>query len=105
MAKTVSVVTTDDLDGSDNARTMTFGVDGIIYEIDLSDDNRARLEQAYIEHARRVSARSRRAPAPSPVGPRVDRAAVRAWAKQQGPDVSERGRMSADVIAQYEATH
>ena len=109
MATTVSVVTTDDLDGSADAETATFGLDGVTYEIELSDKKRAKLDKAfapYVEHARRVTVRrQRRAGGSTGTGPRIDRAAVRAWAKEQGLRVSERGRISAEVMAHYEAAH
>lgn len=105
----MSVVISDDLDGSENAESFTFGLDGIAYEIDLGEKNRAELARAlapYVEHGRRVSSRSRRRPSAgrSDVS-RVDRGAVRAWAKQNGLAVSARGRISADVMQQYEAAH
>ena len=107
MAKSVSVVVSDDLDGSEGAETVTFAVDGVSYEIDLSEKNRAKLEKAfapYIQHGRRVTLRRRRPATATSAGPRIDRAAVRAWAKQQGLHVSERGRISAEVMERYEAS-
>ena len=108
MAKTVSVVVTDDLDGSPNANTVTFGFDGVTYEIDLAKKNKSKLERdfaPYIEAARRVSRPRGRVSASRQPGPRIDRAAVRAWAKEQGLKVSERGRLSAEVMEQYEAAN
>jgi hypothetical protein len=58
MAKTVSVVISDDLDGSDGAEPVTFGIDGVAYQIDPGPKNRAKLDKAfapYIERGRRVS--------------------------------------------------
>jgi Spy/CpxP family protein refolding chaperone len=107
MARTLSVVTTDDLDGSADALTVTFGLDRVTYEIDLSEKNRAKLHNAfapYMQAARRVS-HSRRPSTARQAGPRTDRAAVRAWAKENGLKVSERGRISAEVMQQYEAGH
>jgi uncharacterized membrane protein len=107
MAKTVAVVISDDLDGSDGAETVTFGLDGVTYEIDLAEKNRVKFEKAlapYVEHGRRVR-QQHRASRGASASPRVDRAAIRAWAKANGLKVSERGRISADVIAQYEASH
>jgi hypothetical protein len=69
--------------------------------------SRARLAEAlapFIAAGRRVS-RGRRRRADPPGGPRVDRAAVRAWAREAGLAVSEWGRISADVMRQYEAVH
>jgi hypothetical protein len=104
----VAVVVTDDLDGSSDADSVTFAFDGVTYEIDLSEQNRAKLEAAvapFIDAGRRVSrGRSRRSTS-RPANPNADRAAVRAWARERGLKVSERGRISADVIGQYEAAH
>jgi hypothetical protein len=108
MARTVAVVMTDDLDGSSAAETVMFGFEGVTYEIDLSERNRARLQRdlaPYVAAGRRVSRSRRRAGSDRQPGPRVDRAAVRAWAKDNGLKVSERGRISAEVISQYEAAH
>ena len=108
MARRVSVVTTDDLDGSPDAETVSFGLDGLSYEIDLAPANKTRLAAAvapYIAAGRKVS-RGRRGRAPQPAtGGRVDRAAVRAWAREAGLAVSERGRISIRVMSQYEAAH
>lgn len=107
MASIVTVVINDDVDGSPNAETVTFGFDGVAYEIDLAEKNHAKLSKAlepYIEAGRRVSSRRARTRAGRPSS-RSDNAAVRAWAKGAGLKVSERGRISAEVLQQYEATH
>jgi len=98
MARTVSVVITDDLDGLPGAETVTFGVDGVSYQIDLAELNRTRFAAAlapFIAAGRLVSRGGRR----------VDRGAVRAWARQAGLAVSERGRISAEVVRHYQAAH
>jgi hypothetical protein len=81
LARTVSVLTTDDLDGSPDAETVSFGPDGVSYEIDLAPANKTRLADAvapYIAAGRQVgSSRRRRVPQPA-AGGRADRAAVRA---------------------------
>ncbi|HXB47749.1 MAG TPA: Lsr2 family protein [Streptosporangiaceae bacterium] len=107
MARNVQVVVSDDLDGSDGAETVSFGFDGVSYEIDLGEKNRAKFEKAfepYLQAGRRIS-RSRRPASSRQTGPRNDRAEVRAWAKENGLNVSERGRISAEVMQQYEAAH
>jgi Lsr2 len=107
MASKVSVVVTDDLDGSEGAHTVRFGLDGVNYEIDLAEKNIARLEKAmapYVQVARRVVRRANRSGTRSSAV-RADRAEVRAWAKGQGLAVSDRGRISADVMQQYESAH
>ena len=108
MASIVSVVVTDDIDGSEGAETVSFGVDGVTYEIDLSEPNRAKLAGAmapYVGAARKVSLRRPRSGAGRQIPARVDRADIRAWAKEQGLQVSERGRISAEIMQQYEAAH
>src|SRR5689334_18350371 len=107
MSRSVSVIITDDLDGSENAETVTFGFDGVTYEIDLGAKNRARLQRAlapFIEAGQRVPGSGRRRGASRPRGSSADRATVRAWAKTAGLHVSERGRISADIVRQYEAS-
>ena len=108
MAKTV--VTTDDLDGSPNAETVTFSFDGRSFEIDLSKKSRSALEKAlkpYIEAGRTVGSRTTRAGGSTRGRGRrsgtVDLAAVRAWAAENGVAVSDRGRISASVLEQYQA--
>lgn len=106
MAIKQSVIVTDDLDGSADAAPVSFALDGTTYEIDLSAKNLGKFEKAlapYIEHGRRVSARTRRRPVGRPRD--GENAAVRAWAKSEGLKVSERGRISADIKERYEAAH
>jgi hypothetical protein len=108
MARNVSVIVTDDLDGSQGAETITFALDGVSYEIDLGSKNRSKLEHAlapFVAAGRRSSSRSRRRGASNSDHSRVDRSAVRAWATRAGLKVSDRGRISAEVMRQYEATH
>lgn len=105
MAKTVSVVVTDDLDGTPDAETVAFSFNGQGYEIDLGEKNLAKFEKSmrpFIDAGRRTAHR-RTAKAARGSGARIDRAAVRSWAAAQGIKVSERGRISADVLRQYEA--
>ena len=108
MAQKTHIVLEDDLDGSAATETVTFGLDGTSYEIDLNDDNAARLRDAfapYVGHGRKVGAaprRGRRAAA-SAGGPSARE--IRDWARGNGYDVPERGRVSADIRAAYEAAH
>jgi Lsr2 len=107
MSRRVSVVVTDDLDGSANAETVSFGIGGVRYDIDLGSTNRARLEEAFapfMEAGRRVPG-DHRGGAGRAGGARADRTDVRSWAKAAGLTVSGRGRISADVMRQYEAAH
>lgn len=105
MAQRITVEMTDDLDGSEADTTVRFTVDGTAYEIDLSNKNAAKMRRdfgRYIEHARRATG-SRRSGRPR--GDRHHSSAVREWAKQQGIQVSERGRIPASVVSQYDKAH
>jgi len=107
MARTVSVVITDDLDGSPGAQAVAFSFDGRSYEIDLGKKNRARFQkslQPFMDAGRRVTQR-RTARASRGTDSGTGRAAVRAWAAGQGLKVSERGRISAEVMSRYDAAH
>jgi Lsr2 len=108
MSKNVSVIITDDLDGSEKAETVSFGFGGVSYEIDLAKKNRAKLERAlapFIEAGRRAPRGGARRGAGRAGGSRADRSQVRAWAKAAGVKVSERGRISADIMRRYEAAN
>jgi hypothetical protein len=86
---------------------VAFSFDGQSYEIDLGHKNLASLQkslQPFMEAGRRTAARKAARPSRG-ASPRVDRAAVRTWAAEQGLQVSERGRISAEVMSKYEAAH
>ena len=107
MAQKVNIVLVDDLDGTEATETVTFGLDGTSYEIDLNDANAAALRDAlsgYVGHARKVTGGGRRA-RKSGGGSSSNTKDVREWAKAQGMEVSERGRISADVQQAYDAAH
>jgi hypothetical protein len=98
---------TGEVEGSE---TVSFSFDGTSYEIDVCTEHGADLRGKfgeYVEHARRASGGgggSRRRRARS--GPGRERSSeIRAWAKQRGHKVSERGRIPAAIIAEYEASH
>jgi hypothetical protein len=109
VAQRVEVVLVDDLDGTPADETVSFGLDGASYEIDLTSANAQALRESlapYLGHARRTGGRrssGRRGSASASRG--SDAAAVRAWAREQGIAVSERGRIPADVVAKFEAAH
>ena len=103
MAQKVNIVLVDDIDGSDAEETVTFALDGREYEIDLSKKHAARLRDAlapYVGHARRANGRRSRSRAggPSP-------ADIRAWARENGFSVPDRGRVSSNVRDAYLAAH
>jgi hypothetical protein len=105
MAQKVTVALEDDLDGGPADQTVRFGPDGAEYEIDLSSGNaaafRARLAP-FTECARRAGRGSRSRPARS-ASSRERSGDIRAWVKNQGIAVSDRGRIPASVIEQYQA--
>ena len=112
MAQRVNIVLEDDLDGSPADETVTFALDGVTYEIDLNDSNAAKLRDAlapYIGHARRSAGRRStgrgRASGGTGTATKRDLADVREWARRNGHQVSERGRISAEVQAAYDKAH
>jgi hypothetical protein len=111
VAQKVQVILTDDLDGGDADETVQFALDGVSYEIDLSEANAEALREAltaYLESARRTGGRSTRRTGvarPRPADERVDLSELRAWARDNGYQVSDRGRVSGEVRAAYEAAH
>ena len=109
MAQKVHIVLVDDIDGSDATETVTFGLDGTTYEIDLSDANAAALRESlsgYVGHARKVTGgRGGRRRSAGGTSSSSNTSAVREWARANGYDVSDRGRISADVQSAYDAAH
>jgi Lsr2 len=111
VAQKVQVVLTDDLDGGRADETVQFALDGATYEIDLSQANAEALREAltrYVSAARRTGGRVVRRAAGGksrPAAERVDLSDVRAWARENGFQVSDRGRVSGEVRAAYDAAH
>src|SRR4051794_116467 len=109
MAKTTTITITDDIDGSSNAQEYTFGYDGQNYTIDLSKKNKTALDKAlkpYLAAARKVRATrdSRRGPTTAN-SRRTDLNEIREWARANGHQVSDRGRIAASVMRDYDAAH
>ncbi|MFC9975308.1 Lsr2 family protein [Spirillospora sp. NPDC050679] len=110
MAQKVEVLLVDDIDGGEADETVTFSLDGITYEIDLSKQNAAKLRKEFepfvssARKARKSGARPAKAGTRT-AGNRERSAEIREWAKRQGIKVNERGRIPATVIEQYEAAH
>jgi hypothetical protein len=108
MAQKIQTFLIDDIDGSEAEATVFFGLHGTQYEIDLSTDHAKELRTAlarYVDAGRKVTGAGRRAgqSARSSASNGISTTEVRAWAKAQGLEVKERGRIPADVIAQYRA--
>jgi hypothetical protein len=107
MVQKVTVVLEDDVTGGPAEQTVRFAFDGTDYEIDLNAKNAAAFSKQlapYIEHARRAG----RAPSRRPGRTAANRQRsgdIRAWAKEHGLAVSERGRIPASVVEQYQAAN
>jgi hypothetical protein len=111
------VILVDDLDGSEGAETITYAVDGVEYEIDLSEDNAKRFRLAldeFVKVSRRVEAPPQAPTSIARTGTRRrssggsgrdDIVAVRAWAQNEGIEVAPRGRISKKVLDKYDAAH
>jgi hypothetical protein len=118
VAQQILVSLVDDLDGSEADETVQFALDGVTYEIDLSAENAEELRDAlaqYIEHARRAGGRKRTssrrrgnspaAPARSSSAEREQNQAIRAWARKNGYEISDRGRIPSEVADAYHKAH
>jgi hypothetical protein len=92
----------DDLDGSAATETVRFALDGVEWEIDLSERNANRLRNSlsdFIQHGRKVAGkRSRKATSAN----HVDTKAVRKWAESNGIKVNARGRIPAQIVERYQ---
>src|SRR3954453_21999023 len=116
MARKVQVILSDDLDENLSAdETVSFALDGTNYEIDLSDKNAQQMRDAlsrYVQSARKCGlaggSRASGGGRSRATGGRMDReqaGAIRDWARKNGHQVSDRGRIPASVVEAYEAAH
>lgn len=104
MAQRTQVILEDDIDGGEAVETIQFGLDGVTYEIDLNEENAARMRDAFaswVGHGRRVSGRKQRSDAGTSTR-RKDLDQVREWARANGYEVSERGRVAAKILNAYD---
>jgi nucleoid-associated protein Lsr2 len=107
MAQKVQTLFIDDIDGSEAEGTVQFGIDGTSYEIDLSTKHAEALRKSlarYVQASRKIPAsrrpgRSRRSPGPKG----ASSSEVREWARSQGIDVKERGRIPAELVVKFKA--
>lgn len=107
MAQKITVALEDDLDGGPADQTVRFGIGGAEYEIDLSKKNARALRRRlapFMDHARKAGRGPRRRTGRSAAS-RERSGDIRAWAKTHGITVSDRGRIPASVVEQYEAGH
>ncbi|GAA2141539.1 histone-like nucleoid-structuring protein Lsr2 [Actinomadura napierensis] len=110
MAQKVQIILTDDVDGGEAAETVSFAIDGAAYEIDLSEANAAKLRASlhpFMGGGRRLKAvRGGKTTGRTGTAPGAGRSGdIRAWAREQGIAVNDRGRIPANVIEQYRAAH
>ena len=114
MARKVQVILSDDLDENLSAdETVSFALDGTQYEIDLSEKNAREMRDVfsrYVSAARKVGRGGRASGGgrSRATGGRMDReqaGAIREWARRNGHQVSDRGRIPASVVEAYESAH
>lgn len=104
MAQRVQIILEDDLDGGDASETVTFGLDGVTYEIDLNEKNAASLRDAlagYVGAGRRVAGRRGSGSASASRSNSGELSKIREWARSNGHEVSDRGRISQKVRDAY----
>jgi hypothetical protein len=113
MARKVETTLVDDMTGDAADETVSFRLDGVEFEIDLSANNAGILRDILADYAnagRKVGKRTavsngRSGLSATPRGNRVQTAAIRAWAREAGRQVSDRGRISAEVAKAFEDAH
>jgi hypothetical protein len=110
VAQKVQTLFVDDLDGSAAEGTVRFGLDGTDYEIDLSTEHAQALRDAlasYVGAARKVSAGVRRPVRNGRKAPasKVNTTEIREWAKAQGIEVKDRGRVPAELVVKFQSAN
>jgi hypothetical protein len=108
MAQEHFVRLVDDLTGADAAETVTFALDGALYEIDLSAENAAKLRETlsvYVANGRRTAARGNGGPRRSSRADREQTAAIRDWARKNGFDIGDKGRIPTSAVEAYHRAH
>jgi hypothetical protein len=105
MAQKVITSLVDDLDGSEASETIVFALDGKTYEIDLTDAHASELREKlapYLGAARKTGGGRATVRRIGSATPSADTAAIRKWAKENGHDVNDRGRVPANIKEAYE---
>lgn len=115
MAQKVLVQLIDDLDGTaaEDVEAVTFGLDGVTYDIDLKPDNAAKLRDAladFVASGRRMGGRTKKATNTTrtivaEARTKEQTRAIREWAKKQGHELSDRGRIPTSIIEEFEQAH
>jgi len=107
VARKTVVKLIDDLNGEKADETVNFALDGVAYEIDLTSENAEKIREAiggWAEKARRVGGRRSRGTGTA-ARSSSDSARIRAWAREAGYEVPDRGRISATIRKAYEEAH
>jgi Lsr2 len=116
MAQKTIVTLVDDLTGeeAENVSTVEFAIDGVTYELDLTDENSTKLHDTLSQYAkagRKIGGQRRSDPRPGRAMKSAGRTAgynretlksIREWAKKNGHNVSDRGRLSAEVLQAWQ---
>ncbi|MCZ4328123.1 histone-like nucleoid-structuring protein Lsr2 [Brachybacterium paraconglomeratum] len=112
MARKIETLLIDDIDGTEATETFVFSYDGKAWEIDLNAENAATIRAdlgKWQQHARRAAATARTASG-SPKRRSASRSpeqlnAIRTWARENGYEVSDRGRLAKNVEDAYNEAH
>ena len=105
MARRTQTILVDDIDGSEASQTVTFALDGVTYEIDLTDEHAAALRESFEEwtsKGRRTGGRRHKG---RPAVRNSKTTEMREWLLSQGREVSTRGRIPADLVELYNNAH
>ena len=111
MAQKIQTLFIDDIDGGAAEGTVRFALDGTDYEIDLNTKHSEELRSSlgkYVSHTRKMGGSGRRAGraagrAGRGTGSALNTTEIRNWAREQGYDIKDRGRVPADLVAKYQA--
>lgn len=108
MARKTQVILTDDVDGSEATQTVSFALDGVAYEIDLNESHADQLREqfeSWIASGRRIGGRRTAGTRRFSGGDPERTSRIREWARENGHEVSGRGRIASAVIEAYDAAH
>jgi hypothetical protein len=111
VAQKITTLFIDDIDGGAAEGTVRFALDGTEYEIDLNAEHSQELRSAlnkYVTHARKVGGPARRSGRTAGrvvrgAGSALNTTEIRSWARENGYDIKDRGRVPADLVAKYQA--
>jgi hypothetical protein len=110
VAQKIQTLFIDDIDGGAAEGTVRFALDGTEYEIDLNSKHTGELRSAlgkYVSHARKVGSARRGGRSAGRggrgAGSMLNTTEIRNWARAQGIEIKDRGRVPAEVVAKYQA--